>query len=38
MGLLPGGGTPADLAEQIKSETQRWGDVIRKANVTLQQQ
>jgi tripartite-type tricarboxylate transporter receptor subunit TctC len=38
MGLLPGGGAPAEMGSLVKSETQRWGDVIRKANVTLQQQ
>ena len=29
------GGTPAQMAEFLKQETQRWGAVIRAANVTL---
>jgi len=29
------GGTPAQMTEFLKSETRRWGEVIRAANVTL---
>jgi tripartite-type tricarboxylate transporter receptor subunit TctC len=32
--MQPIGGTPADLAERIKAETRRWGEVIRAANIT----
>jgi tripartite-type tricarboxylate transporter receptor subunit TctC len=32
--MQPVGGTPADLAERIKAETRRWGEVIRAANIT----
>jgi len=32
--MQPIGGTPADLAELIKAETTRWGEVIRAANIT----
>jgi tripartite-type tricarboxylate transporter receptor subunit TctC len=31
--LLPGGGTPAELGAFMKSETQRWGEVIRTAGI-----
>ncbi len=30
------GGTPQQMAEIVKADTQRWGDVIRAANVTLE--
>jgi tripartite-type tricarboxylate transporter receptor subunit TctC len=33
LSISPGGGTPADAAAFIKSETQRWGDVIRDAGI-----
>jgi tripartite-type tricarboxylate transporter receptor subunit TctC len=29
------GGTPADLVAYIREETQRWGDVIRRASIKL---
>ena len=32
--LLPVGGTPADLADRMKADTARWGEVIRAANIT----
>ncbi|WP_077000283.1 tripartite tricarboxylate transporter substrate binding protein [Variovorax sp. KK3] len=32
-GLEPGGGKPQALAESIRIETARWGDVIRKQNI-----
>jgi tripartite-type tricarboxylate transporter receptor subunit TctC len=35
LNLLPGGGSPAEMAAFVKAETQRWGEVIRKANVTV---
>ena len=30
------GGTPQRMAEIVKADTQRWGDVIRAANVTIE--
>ena len=33
--MQPVGGRPADLAELIKAETRRWGDVIRAANIVV---
>jgi tripartite-type tricarboxylate transporter receptor subunit TctC len=33
--LQPVGGTPAQMAEIVKVDTQRWGDVIRAANVSI---
>jgi tripartite-type tricarboxylate transporter receptor subunit TctC len=36
MHLQPIGGTPAQMAEIVKSDTRRWGDVIRAANVTIE--
>jgi len=35
MHLQSVGGTPAQMAETVKADTRRWGDVIRAANVTL---
>jgi tripartite-type tricarboxylate transporter receptor subunit TctC len=32
--MQPVGGTPADLARLIKTETERWADVIRAANIS----
>jgi tripartite-type tricarboxylate transporter receptor subunit TctC len=34
LSMRPMGGAPADLAELMRSETRRWGDVIRAANIT----
>jgi tripartite-type tricarboxylate transporter receptor subunit TctC len=34
--MQPVGGTSAALAQMIESETQRWGDVIRAANISAQ--
>ena len=34
--LQPAGGTPAQMAETVKSDTKRWGDLIRAANVTIE--
>jgi tripartite-type tricarboxylate transporter receptor subunit TctC len=36
MHLQAVGGTPQQMAEIIKADTQRWGDVIRTAHVTLE--
>ena len=36
MHLQAVGGTPQQMAEIIKADTRRWGDVIRAANVTLE--
>jgi len=36
MHLQAVGGTPQKMAEIVKADTQRWGDVIRPANVTLE--
>jgi tripartite-type tricarboxylate transporter receptor subunit TctC len=33
MGAEPSGESPADLAKRIKSEYDRWGEVVRKANI-----
>jgi tripartite-type tricarboxylate transporter receptor subunit TctC len=36
LSMQPVGGTPADLADLMRSETLRWGEVIRAANLTAQ--
>jgi tripartite-type tricarboxylate transporter receptor subunit TctC len=36
LNLRPGGGTLAATSAYIKSETQKWGDVIREAGITPQ--
>jgi tripartite-type tricarboxylate transporter receptor subunit TctC len=33
MGAEPSGESPADLASRVKAEYDRWGDVVRKANI-----
>jgi tripartite-type tricarboxylate transporter receptor subunit TctC len=33
MGAEPSGESPAELAARIKAEYERWGDVVRKANI-----
>jgi tripartite-type tricarboxylate transporter receptor subunit TctC len=33
--MQPMGGTPDDLADLMKAETKRWGEVIRAANITV---
>ena len=33
MGAEPSGESPAELAARIKAESQRWGEVVRKANI-----
>ena len=35
LNMQPVGGTPAEMADFLKSETKRWGAVIRAANVTV---
>jgi tripartite-type tricarboxylate transporter receptor subunit TctC len=35
MSMTPAGGTPADMAAFVKSETRRWGDVIQAAHITV---
>jgi tripartite-type tricarboxylate transporter receptor subunit TctC len=35
LGVVPIGGTPADYAANLRSETAKWAEVVRKANVTL---
>jgi tripartite-type tricarboxylate transporter receptor subunit TctC len=36
LSIGPGGGTPAQLADLIKEETRRWGEVIRSAGIQPQ--
>ena len=36
MHLQPVGGTPQKMAEIVKADTRRWGDLIRAANVTIE--
>ena len=36
LGVAPAGGTPEHLRELLASETRRWGDVIKRANVPRQ--
>jgi len=36
MHLQAVGGTPQRMAEIVKADTRRWGDVIRAANVTIE--
>jgi tripartite-type tricarboxylate transporter receptor subunit TctC len=33
LSIGPGGGTPAEASAFVKGETERWGDVIRKAGI-----
>ena len=35
VGIEPVGGTPAETAAFIKDETRRWGEVIKKNNITM---
>ncbi len=37
MGLTIPLGTPEDFGKHVSAETQRWGDVIRKGNIKMQQ-
>jgi tripartite-type tricarboxylate transporter receptor subunit TctC len=36
LSMQPAGGSPADLAELIRSETRRWGEVIRAADLRVE--
>jgi tripartite-type tricarboxylate transporter receptor subunit TctC len=36
LSLQPVGGSPNEMAELIKADTRRWGDVIKAANVTIE--
>jgi len=36
MHLLGVGGTPADMAKIIKDDTERWGAVIKAANLKVE--
>ena len=33
MGVEPGGLPPQEFAELVRSETQKWGDIIARANI-----
>jgi tripartite-type tricarboxylate transporter receptor subunit TctC len=33
MSMTPAGGSPADMAAFVRAETERWGEVIRAANI-----
>jgi tripartite-type tricarboxylate transporter receptor subunit TctC len=35
LSMQPAGGTPADMAEFVKAETRRWGEVIRAAGIAV---
>lgn len=35
MGVEPAGGTPQQLATYLDSEIQKWGDVVRRANIRI---
>jgi len=36
MGVEPGALSPAQFAELVRSETKKWGDIIRRANIKLE--
>ena len=36
MHLQAGGGTPADMAKIVKTDTERWGAVIKSTNLTIE--
>lgn len=36
-GALPGGGSPQDFAAFMRDESARWGDVVRRNNIKLEQ-
>ena len=36
-GALPGGGSPQDYAAFMRDESARWGEVVRKNNIKLEQ-
>ena len=35
MGVEPVGGTPEDFAAHIRAESDKWGKLIRSANITI---
>ena len=37
IGALPGGGSPQDYAAFMRDESARWGEVVRKNNIKLEQ-
>ena len=37
LGLEPGGNTPAEFEAMIASESRKWGDIVRKAHIPMQQ-
>jgi len=37
LGLEPGGNTPAEFEALIASESLKWGDIVRKAHIPMQQ-
>ncbi len=36
LGYLPIGGGPADYAQNLKSEIEKWGEVIRRGNIKVE--
>jgi tripartite-type tricarboxylate transporter receptor subunit TctC len=36
LSMWPVGGTPAEMADFVKAETRRWGEVVRAANITAE--
>jgi tripartite-type tricarboxylate transporter receptor subunit TctC len=36
LSMQPVGGTPGHMAEFVKAETRRWGEVIRAANIVTE--
>ncbi len=36
LSMRPVGGTPAEMADFVKAETRRWGEVVRAANITAE--
>lgn len=36
LGLEPVGNTPEEFARRIEAESRKWGDIVRKANITAQ--
>jgi tripartite-type tricarboxylate transporter receptor subunit TctC len=36
LGLEPVGNTPEQFAALIEAESRKWGDIVRKANITAQ--
>jgi tripartite-type tricarboxylate transporter receptor subunit TctC len=36
LSMRPVGGTPAEMADFVKAETRRWGEVVRAANISAE--